>query len=144
MLLLVLHRLLGAGPFAQVFRRTLVCKIGIRSGTVMQSFQLGFQTSKCRRRAFWTVTFCGGDAKHRVYTFADTISGKCSQHTSESVVKVSYRIYIRHSAHPLKQGTDLRLIQSLLGLSDKSTKTLTHFTAHGFDKIKSPLGSVDL
>jgi len=64
--------------------------------------------------------------------------------------KIKKRITVqpfRHSfaTHLLKNGTDSRYIQSLLGhSSSKTTEIETHITTNDFDQIKNPLDKLDI
>lgn len=91
------------------------------------------------------------------WLFEGAGGGQYSVSSIQSVIKdsakkagIKKRITVhtlRHSfaTNLLESGTDLRYIQSLLGhSSSKTTEIYTHITTKGFDKIKSPLDSLDL
>lgn len=87
--------------------------------------------------------------------FVSTRGGKLTKDTIQKIVQnaakktdIKKRVYphlLRHSfaTHLLEQGTDLRIIQKLLGHSDiKTTQIYTHISQALIKNIKSPLDSI--
>lgn len=75
----------------------------------------------------------------------NNIIKKCARRTG--IKKRVSAHTLRHSfaTHLLERGTDLRYIQSLLGHeSSRTTERYTHVTKRGFEKLISPLDSMNL
>lgn len=95
--------------------------------------------------------------KPKLWLFEGQSGGKYSERSIQAILKdalsktkIKKRVTVhtlRHSfaTHLLENGTDLRYIQTLLGHdSSKTTEIYTHVTTKGFDKIKSPLDSLNI
>jgi len=91
------------------------------------------------------------------YFFPSNRGGKLSTATIRKVLeqstkkaKINKRIHphtLRHShaTHLLEQGTDLRIIQKLLGHSDiKTTQIYTHISQQSIKKVKSPIDELNI
>ena len=89
------------------------------------------------------------------YLFESNRGGKLTKDTIQKIVKnsakkseIKKRVYphlLRHSfaTHLLEQGTDLRIIQKLLGHSDiKTTQIYTQISQASIKNIKSPLDNL--
>ena len=89
------------------------------------------------------------------YLFESNRGGKLTKDTIQKIIqnsakkaKIKKRVYphlLRHSfaTHLLEQGTDLRIIQKLLGHSDiKTTQIYTHISQASIKNIKSPLDNL--
>jgi integrase/recombinase XerD len=97
--------------------------------------------------------YCSLDSGN--YLFESNRGGRLTKDTIQKIVQnsakkaeIKKRVYphlLRHSfaTHLLEQGTDLRIIQKLLGHSDiKTTQVYTHISQALIKNIKSPLDNI--
>ena len=97
--------------------------------------------------------YCSLDSGN--YLFESNRGGKLTKDTIQKIVRnsakeaeIRKRVYphlLRHSfaTHLLEQGTDLRIIQKLLGHSDiKTTQIYTHISQASIKNVKSPLDNL--
>lgn len=97
--------------------------------------------------------YCSLDSGN--YLFESNRGGRLTKDSIQKIVQnsakkaqIKKRVYphlLRHSfaTHLLEQGTDLRIIQKLLGHSDiKTTQIYTHISQASIKNIKSPLDNI--
>ena len=94
--------------------------------------------------AFWLFE---GQNKEKPYT-KSSLAKVFKRAKEKAGLTESFTMHsLRHSfaTHLLEQGTDIRIIQSLLGHSDiKTTLIYTHVSNNLIQKVKSPLDNLDL